>query len=67
MLPTKKFITQELNRLNEEQLKQVADFIALIEFRDRHLNLQAADLGLLIELCVIHRTPETEKIESILI
>ena len=33
MVAIKKFLSQELDKLNEEQLRQVADFIAFIKFR----------------------------------
>lgn len=32
---TKEQINQQLNHLNEEQLKQVADFITFIKFREK--------------------------------
>lgn len=35
MVALKEFITQELETLNEEQLKQVADFMAFLKFRLR--------------------------------
>lgn len=35
MVALKEFITQELETLNEEQLKQVADFMAFLKFRIR--------------------------------
>lgn len=35
MVPLKNFITQELQSFNEEQLKQVADFIAFLKFKSR--------------------------------
>ena len=31
----KEFIKQELNRFNDEQLKQVADFITFVKFQTR--------------------------------
>lgn len=39
----KEFLSQELDNLNEEQLKQVADFIALIKFRARCVRWTAAE------------------------
>lgn len=33
MVALKEFITQELETLNEEQLRQVADFMAFLKFR----------------------------------
>lgn len=39
MVALKAFITQELENLNEEQLKQIADFIAFIKFRARYASL----------------------------
>jgi succinate dehydrogenase flavin-adding protein (antitoxin of CptAB toxin-antitoxin module) len=35
MVALKEFITQELETLNEEQLRQVADFLAFLKFRLR--------------------------------
>jgi lauroyl/myristoyl acyltransferase len=35
MVALKEFITQELETLNEEQLRQVADFLAFLKFRIR--------------------------------
>ena len=35
MVALKEFITQELETLNEEQLRQVADFMAFLKFRLR--------------------------------
>lgn len=35
MVALKEFITQELETLNEEQLRQVADFMAFLKFRIR--------------------------------
>ena len=44
MVALKEFITQELETLNEEQLRQVADFMAFLKFRLRshRLNLKYA-------------------------
>ncbi len=41
MVALKDVITQELEALNEEQLKQIADFIAFLKFRTRFASLQA--------------------------
>ena len=35
MVSIKQFLNQELDKLNEDQLRQVADFIAFIKFRAR--------------------------------
>jgi hypothetical protein len=35
MVALKEFITQEIETLNEEQLRQVADFLAFLKFRLR--------------------------------
>jgi len=35
MVALKEFITQELETLNEEQLRQVADFLVFLKFRLR--------------------------------
>lgn len=35
MVALKELITQELETLNEEQLRQVADFLAFLKFRSR--------------------------------
>ncbi len=37
MVKIKEFINQELENLNEEQLRQIVDFIAFIKFRARFL------------------------------
>ncbi len=41
MVALKAVITQELETLNEEQLKQIADFIAFLKFRARYSSLVA--------------------------
>jgi len=35
MVALKEFIAQELETLNEEQLRQVADFLSFLKFRSR--------------------------------
>jgi hypothetical protein len=35
MVAIKEFITKELESLNEEQLRQVADFLSFLKFRSR--------------------------------
>jgi hypothetical protein len=35
MVALKELITQELENLNEEQLRQVADFLSFLKFRSR--------------------------------
>jgi succinate dehydrogenase flavin-adding protein (antitoxin of CptAB toxin-antitoxin module) len=40
MVALKEFVVQELNNLNEEQIKQVVDFIAFLKFRSRRPSLQ---------------------------
>ncbi|MBW4668634.1 MAG: hypothetical protein KME60_14705 [Cyanomargarita calcarea GSE-NOS-MK-12-04C] len=39
MLALKDLLRQEIEHLNEEQLKQVNDFIAFLKFRSRTVNL----------------------------
>jgi hypothetical protein len=41
MVALKDVITQELKTLNEEQLRQIADFIAFLKFRTRFASWQA--------------------------
>lgn len=43
MVALKDVITQELENFNEEQLKQIAVFIAFLKFRTRYCNLQAVE------------------------
>lgn len=40
MVTSKIFLTQQLDSLNEEQLKQVSDFIRFLKFQARSTNLQ---------------------------
>lgn len=40
MVTLKDVITQELETLNEEQLRQIADFIAFLKFRTRFVSMQ---------------------------
>lgn len=40
MMAIKKSIEQELETLTEEQLRQIADFIAFVKFRDRRASLR---------------------------
>lgn len=40
MVKIKESIKQELDQLNEEQLKQVAEFIAFLKFRTRRIRWQ---------------------------
>ncbi len=40
MVALKDVITQELETLNEEQLREIADFIAFLKFRTRFARLQ---------------------------
>ena len=40
MLTSKKYLTQQLDDLSEEQLKQVSNFIAFLKFQARSNNLQ---------------------------
>jgi outer membrane protein assembly factor BamD (BamD/ComL family) len=40
MLPLKELLRQEIENLNEEQLKQLSDFIAFLKFRSRNANWQ---------------------------
>jgi len=39
MVPTRELLKQELEKLNEKQLRQVADFIAFIKFRACRVSL----------------------------
>ena len=36
----KELLSQELDKLNEEQLKEVSDFIAFLKFRSRNISWQ---------------------------
>lgn len=40
MLPLKELLRQEIENLNEEQLKQLSDFIAFLKFRSRNSSWQ---------------------------
>ena len=40
MVISKEQLTQQLDNLNREQLKQVSDFIAFLKFKDRSTNLK---------------------------
>lgn len=40
MLPLKELLRQEIENLNEEQLKQLSDFIAFLKFRNRNASWQ---------------------------
>jgi sulfur carrier protein ThiS len=49
MVALKAVITQELENLNAEQLKQIADFIAFLKFRARYSTL-AVDVNQIADL-----------------
>ena len=40
MMPLKELLRQEIENLNEEQLKQLSDFIAFLKFRSRNASWQ---------------------------
>ncbi|BAZ16228.1 hypothetical protein NIES4071_81030 [Calothrix sp. NIES-4071] len=40
MIVLKEVITQELNNLNEQQLQQVADFLAFLRYKNRVASLK---------------------------
>lgn len=44
MIALKESVFQELKTLDEEQIKQVSDFIAFLKFRSSYTNLQEARL-----------------------
>jgi parvulin-like peptidyl-prolyl isomerase len=53
MLTSSETVKQDLDRLTNEQLQQVADFIAFLKYRskrDRHLILDPSQLTALTEL-----------------
>ena len=43
MVEIKEYINQELENFNEEQLRQIADFIAFIKFRARSVKWTATE------------------------
>jgi len=43
MIATKKHLTKELDALDEQQLKKIADFIAFIKYKALYSNLTGVD------------------------
>lgn len=43
MVITKEHLTKELEALDEQQLKKIADFIAFIKYKARYSNLAGVD------------------------
>ena len=50
MVALKEFLSLELDKLNEEQLKQFSDFIAFLKFRSRNISWQI-DKNQMAALC----------------